>query len=261
MNASVAADHEFTGERVVAHVGGNAVQRSLYTIHQALYSWIAHYCRGRDVFDPGCGTGHGTHIISQYAQEVWGADIARDAVQFAARRSPALRQRCLVSDATRLSVPTNRFDVVVAVEIIEHMESDESFLREVARILRPQGACFISTPNRLVHSMGRTTPLNPFHVREYTYDEWVPLLQRFFKQVTVFGVVLHNRDFLIRHHSSQGIWPVLPFPVGNIERFVRWHLPFWEGSVVQPAQVAIVRDVPRLCWGFLAMCAEAREDV
>jgi SAM-dependent methyltransferase len=250
----------FTGERVVADEPGSAAQQSLYTIHQALYTWVAQYCHGRRVLDPGCGTGHGTNLITRYAREVWGADIAGDAVQFAARRYPALQQRCFVSDATRLGLPAHHFDVVIAIEIIEHLESDEAFLREVQRLLRPQGTCFISTPNRLVHSSGQRTPLNPFHVREYTYAELVPHLQRFFQQVTVFGVVIHNRDFLIRHHHSQGIHPVLPFPLGNIERFARWHIPCWQGSVVRPQQVEVVRDVPRLCWGFLAMCAAPRRD-
>ena len=40
-------------------------------------------------------------------------------------------------------------DVVLAGEIIEHIVDTESFLREIARVLRPGGAVLLSTPNIL----------------------------------------------------------------------------------------------------------------
>lgn len=249
----------FTGERVVAGASDDAAQQSLYTIHQAIYRWIAQHCRDQTVLDPGCGTGHGLQLIGQATPHIWGADIAPDAVQFLARHYPALRQRCVVSDATRLGLGPNRFDVVVAVEIIEHMQEDGAFLREVQRVLRPGGVCLLTTPNRLVHSPGRSTPLNPFHVREYTYAEWQALLQRFFHEVRILGIVVHHRGFLIRYHQSQGIAPTLPFPLANIERFLRWRLPIWRNAVVQPREVEFVAAVPRLCWGFLAVCSAPRQ--
>jgi hypothetical protein len=82
------------------------------------------------------------------------------------------------------------------------------------------------------------------------------LLKRFFKQVTVLGIVVRHRGFLIRGHHSQGLRPALPFPLGHIERFLAWHIPPWSRSVVQPQQVLFTPDVPQVCWGFLALCSE-----
>ena len=39
------------------------------------------------------------------------------------------------------------FDVVMAVEILEHLENPRSFLRELARVLKPEGRAVVSTPN------------------------------------------------------------------------------------------------------------------
>jgi len=39
------------------------------------------------------------------------------------------------------------FDVVMAVEILEHLENPRMFLRELARVLRPGGRAVVSTPN------------------------------------------------------------------------------------------------------------------
>jgi SAM-dependent methyltransferase len=38
-------------------------------------------------------------------------------------------------------------DAVMALEVIEHMESPRAFLRELARVLKPGGALVLSTPN------------------------------------------------------------------------------------------------------------------
>ncbi|MBV9769068.1 MAG: methyltransferase domain-containing protein, partial [Bryobacterales bacterium] len=48
-----------------------------------------------------------------------------------------------------LAVPghENSFDVVVAAEVIEHLENPRSMLREIFRILRPGGSAIITTPN------------------------------------------------------------------------------------------------------------------
>src|SRR5260370_32500224 len=39
------------------------------------------------------------------------------------------------------------FDVAMAVEILEHLENPRSFLRELARVLKPGGRAIVSTPN------------------------------------------------------------------------------------------------------------------
>ncbi len=247
---------EFTGERVVPDPGADHLQRSLLNIHQAIYRYIGQHCRNKMVLDIGCGTGHGMYALQQCAAGVCGTDIASDAIVFLSKRFPMLQQRALVCDALHIALRQQTFDVVTAVEVIEHLPSEVMFLHEIKRLLHPQGQCFISTPNRLVHSPNSIVPRNPFHLREYTAQEFRALLCQAFKQVTVLGVMIHERGFLIRHHDSQGLAPVLPSPFSNIERFLAWRVPPWKHSVVRIRHVEFVTDPPPHCWGLLAVCAE-----
>jgi SAM-dependent methyltransferase len=67
-------------------------------------------------------------------------------------------------------------DVVVNLQVIEHLWDQPAFLAECARVLRPGGTLLVSTPNRITFSPGRDTPLNPFHTRELAAGELRGLL-------------------------------------------------------------------------------------
>jgi 2-polyprenyl-3-methyl-5-hydroxy-6-metoxy-1,4-benzoquinol methylase len=246
----------FTGERVVPMADANPLQRSLLNIHQAIYRSIGQYCRDKVVLDIGCGTGHGMYRLYQDAAGIWGTDIASDAITFLSQRFPLLQPKVLVSDALHIGLGRQMFDVITAVEVIEHVPSDIMFLREIKRLLKPDGLCCISTPNRLVHSPSSIVPQNPFHIREYTASELYTLLSQEFKQVTVLGVMIRERGFLIRYHDSQGLNPVLPFPLSSSERFLFWRVTPWRDSVVQVRHVEFVADPPPHSWGLLAVCSE-----
>ncbi len=60
-------------------------------------------------------------------------------------------QKVDIVDLNKNTLPydKNVFDVVTATEVIEHLENPRSFLRDVARVLKPGGICMLSTPNVL----------------------------------------------------------------------------------------------------------------
>jgi SAM-dependent methyltransferase len=51
------------------------------------------------------------------------------------------------ADVTSLPFPAASFDKVISSEVLEHLEDDASAMREVARVLRPGGACAVTVPN------------------------------------------------------------------------------------------------------------------
>ena len=97
----------------------------------------------------------------------------------------------IYDDMTRSSLRGSSFEGAVAIEVLEHVDCDEQFVREVARVLRPGGFFLMTTPN------GDSVPNhNPDHRRHYTRTQLETLLLTTFSEVRVeyaiYGGRFHN---------------------------------------------------------------------
>ncbi|MGQ9503192.1 MAG: class I SAM-dependent methyltransferase [Anaerolineae bacterium] len=94
------------------------------------------------LLDIGCGAGNMIHHLSRYGQ-VRGVEID-------ARPAAVARQRGYtvdLGDAGRgLAYPDATFDIVTALDVIEHNQDDLGLLREAHRVLKPGGYLVITTP-------------------------------------------------------------------------------------------------------------------
>jgi 2-polyprenyl-3-methyl-5-hydroxy-6-metoxy-1,4-benzoquinol methylase len=100
---------------------------------------------GKRVLEIGCATGEFAASISEVGCEVIGIDVCRPAIDIARNRYNAVDFR--VADIDTLN-STERFDVVIAWEVLERLVSPKAWLSRVAARLRMSGAVVvISTPN------------------------------------------------------------------------------------------------------------------
>ncbi len=98
--------------------------------------------RDGDVLDIGCGAGNMIHHLSRYGR-VKGVDVDARPVAMAQARGYDVRQ----GDITRaIPFPDASFDLVTALDVIEHVDEDEAIIHEAFRVLRPGGILTISTP-------------------------------------------------------------------------------------------------------------------
>lgn len=118
---------------------------------RARYSLLGRLVPGRRVLDVGCGAGLGTlRLVRMGAAAVEGIDRRPEALELA--RQAAQREGLGVTwrevDLERgLPHPDGSFDLVVCLEVLEHVEAQEELVRELRRVLTPAGHLVISIPH------------------------------------------------------------------------------------------------------------------
>jgi SAM-dependent methyltransferase len=111
-----------------------------------VFDWVSRAARDRSnrILDIGCGTGYNVAYLQSLGFEsVVGLDLAPDALAFA--RARGLR-RLVQGDATRAPFRRQSFDLVLALDLIEHVEDDGQALHGLFDLLRPGGTLLVFTP-------------------------------------------------------------------------------------------------------------------
>ena len=93
------------------------------------------------ILDVGCGTGGNRALLEEFG-EVWGVDSSASAVSFARDRG---WPRVILGSATDLPLPSDQFDLVTALGVIEHVPDDARMLRELHRVTKPGGRILLMT--------------------------------------------------------------------------------------------------------------------
>jgi 2-polyprenyl-3-methyl-5-hydroxy-6-metoxy-1,4-benzoquinol methylase len=93
------------------------------------------------------------------------------------------------------------------LQVIEHIEDDHAFLREIKRVLKPGGKAIISTPN-----INYTLSRNPWHVREYTPAQLKALLEQYFPGQVVLKGVKGSAAVMEYHEQNRR----------SVQRIMRW---------------------------------------
>jgi SAM-dependent methyltransferase len=93
--------------------------------------------------DVGCGTGIHLKEFPAGWQLVAGCDYSELALSFCSERGLRALLRC---DATRLPFANQAFNLVTALDVIEHLDDDEGCVRELARVTRAGGHVLMHVP-------------------------------------------------------------------------------------------------------------------
>jgi SAM-dependent methyltransferase len=145
---------------------------------------------GCRVLDWGCGSGFNCHWLHQRggAREVLGFDVSEAAVALACRSFPGLHLVAADACDPALDLGAGTWDRILSCEVLEHVPDMETFLANVRRHLAPSGVAFVSTPNRLVFSLGHEpSPVNKEHIKELDRAEFDALVRRHFESVEIYG--------------------------------------------------------------------------
>lgn len=133
---------------------------------------IARFDNGTPWLDVGCGTGLVTRHLRPGSI---GIDVNPRNIAALKRHAPHIVGR--VAEAEHLPFPDHAFSRVLCTEVLEHFRDPSALMREIHRIMAPNGILIVTTPNTaflwkfrgLSHSC-TGTQREPFH-REFTRRE------------------------------------------------------------------------------------------
>jgi len=99
------------------------------------------------VLDIACGVGYGTPLLAQNAQitSALGVDISAASVEYALQRYGSERISYTCCNAMTFS-PSQKFDNIVSLETIEHVDHPQAFMAHMVSLLRPGGRLIASVP-------------------------------------------------------------------------------------------------------------------
>lgn len=91
--------------------------------------------------DVGCGTGANLEMLSQFGTAE-GVDVSDDALEFCRRKGLNVHKGL----AEELPFPDETFDVVTALDVVEHLDDDVAGLKEMFRVLKKGGKTLVFVP-------------------------------------------------------------------------------------------------------------------
>lgn len=94
------------------------------------------------ILDVGCGTGANLKTLSEFG-DAEGVDVSQDAIDFCRERGLT---NVKLGAAEELPYEPGTFDLVTALDVVEHLDDDVGGLREMRRVLRPGGHALIFVP-------------------------------------------------------------------------------------------------------------------
>lgn len=151
-----------------------------------------------DILDVGCGNGH---LISKIKStfpifNLFGTDVSQIAIEDAKRKYPIAD--FWIADYSR-DIPerSKKFDIIILSEVIEHVEDQQTLIRNLYKLLKETGTLYLSTQSGKRYKMDREVL---GHLRHYSKSDIYTLLE--------------NNKFLITSFKQTG------FPVLNIQKIL-----------------------------------------
>ena len=182
----VGGKYRHTGERVCPEFPDENFDN-----HRKVYQFTGQFVKGKTVLDVGCGTGYGSHYFAtQGAKAVFGIDYAEDAIKYAKEKHSGIEFRTM--DAQDITYPGASFDVVISSENLEHLHNPAACIAQIRRVLKNGGVLVLGTPNKEIASPGSEKSSNPFHIKEFSYEELEALLKSHFRSVYIFENTLES---------------------------------------------------------------------
>jgi ubiquinone/menaquinone biosynthesis C-methylase UbiE len=141
-----------------------------YIIDQQLKKYLNK--NNSKILNIGCGTGGMITLLEKHGL-VTNVDVSNEAIKFARRMG---FKNLLKYDGKKLPFKDSSFDLVVATDVLEHIDNDDGALKEWARVLKKDGILLITVPAYKWLWSNHDESLH--HFRRYTAHELAVKINR-----------------------------------------------------------------------------------
>ncbi len=100
------------------------------------------------ILDVGCGGGFLSNYLSSHGYRVSGIDLSEESLKVAEKYDQTQKVDYRIADAQNLPFSDASFDVITAMDFLEHVENPAQIIKEISRVLKPGGIFFFHTFNR-----------------------------------------------------------------------------------------------------------------
>ena len=123
----------------------------------------------------------------------------------------------IIEDMTQTKIPKSTYDSVICVEVIEHVEEDDLFVKNVASVVKNGGWAYFTTPNG-DYIKNEPPYYNPDHKRHYTKEQLQTLLKKYFNNVEVTYAVKTGkyRSWGLKRFSIKKPFRLIRSIIGNV---------------------------------------------
>ncbi len=145
------------------------------------YWYLEHLAPGATLLDVGCGNGMHTLKAARRCVDVAGVDADLASLGVGLRTAQRLGMTNVAFVAANveegLPIAPARFDMVLCLDLLEHVHKRDLVLTEIRRVLKPAGVLLLAVPNRATAWKRRLERADlpfysdPDHKIEYTLDE------------------------------------------------------------------------------------------
>lgn len=158
-------DRKYFEERTGTYAGYTFEQ--VYPYMRTMAECLVKSHNPKRVLDVGCAKGFLVEAFQDIGVDAIGVDISK----YVARKRAT--DQLVLMDATNIGFKPETFDLIVSLELIEHLDNPETFIHETERILKPRGHLFITTPTL----MGHKKDYDPTHKSVLPEKEWMNLFE------------------------------------------------------------------------------------
>lgn len=116
--------------------------------------------------DIGCGTGGSMQDLNNFANEFFGIEPSLQAIEFAHQNYPGLN---IVRGTYPNELPLGKYNLITMLDVLEHIEDDQSAVDALPGLLSPDGIAIITIP--AFNSLWSTHDDHLHHFRRYSIDE------------------------------------------------------------------------------------------